>query len=75
MEARSQMEDTIMTITLWLMIAVLTLVIASLVAGVISMANGGEFDEQHSEHFMFSRVGFQALAVLVLLIIHLAYMN
>lgn len=64
-----------MTIALWPMIAVLIFVIASLVAGVISMAHGGEFDEQHAEHFMFSRVGFQALAVLLLLIIHLTYMN
>ena len=57
----------------WLTIAILLLVIASLVSGVISMANGGEFDRKHSEHFMYFRIGFQALAVILLL--QLAYMN
>ena len=59
--------------TLWLTMAVLLLVIASLVTGVISMAHGGEFDRKHATHFMFFRIGFQALAVLLLM--QLAYMN
>jgi hypothetical protein len=59
--------------TFWLTIAVLLLVIASLVTGVISMGQGGEFDRKHAEHFMYFRIGFQALAVLLLL--QLAYMN
>ena len=59
--------------TLWLTIAVLLLVIASLVTGVISMAHGGEFDRKHATQFMFFRIGFQALAVLLLM--QLAYMN
>ena len=57
----------------WLTITVLFLIIASLVTGVISMAKGGEYDEKHSEHFMYFRIGFQALAVVLLM--QLAYMN
>jgi len=49
------------------------LVIASLVSGVISMAHGGEYDRKHATHFMFARIGFQALAVLLLM--QLAYMH
>ena len=62
-----------MTTLLGLMLAVLLLVIASLVIGVISMAHGGEYDRKHSHHFMFARIGFQALAVLLLM--QLAYLN
>ena len=62
-----------MTTVFWLTIAVLVLVIASLVTGVISMAHGGEFDRKHATHFMFFRIGFQALAVFLLM--QLAYMN
>ena len=62
-----------MTSIFWLTIAVLVLVIASLVSGVISMAQGGEFDRKHAEHFMFFRIGLQALAVLLLM--QLAYLN
>jgi hypothetical protein len=57
----------------WLTMSVLFLIIASLVTGVISMAKGGEYDRKHSEHFMYFRIGFQALAVVLLM--QLAYMN
>lgn len=49
------------------------LTVASLLSGVISMGRGGDFDHKHATHLMFFRVGFQALAVLLLL--QLAYMN
>lgn len=62
-----------MTIMLGLTIVVLLLVIASLVSGVISMSHGGEYDHKHSHHFMFARIGLQALAVILLM--QLAYMN
>ena len=54
-----------------LIVLALIAVIASLAMGVISMTRGGEFDQQHSEQFMWARVGFQAVA-LVLLVIALA---
>lgn len=62
-----------MSTVLLLTVAVVLLVVASLVSGVISMARGGEYDRQHATQFMFFRVGFQALAVV--LVMHLAYMN
>ena len=62
-----------MTTVFWLTIAALLLVIASLVTGVISMAQGGEYDKKHSTQFMYFRIGFQALAVLLLM--QLAYLN
>ena len=36
------------------------------------MVQGGEFDDKHAEHFMLSRIGFQALAVVPMVL--LAYM-
>jgi len=36
----------------------------SLVSGVVSMAHGGEEDQRASHWLMFQRVGWQALAVL-----------
>lgn len=44
------------------------LVVLSLTVGVVSMARGGEFDFKHSTQFMFARVGFQAAAILILLL-------
>ena len=51
-----------------LIVLALLATIASLASGVISMMRGGEFDQQHSEHFMFARVGFQAVALVLLVI-------
>lgn len=39
-----------------------------LIAGIGSMAEGGEFDDRHSHQFMFARVGFQAFTVALVLI-------
>jgi hypothetical protein len=36
--------------------------------GVASMAHGGEYDLEHAHELMFRRVGWQALAVLFLLV-------
>lgn len=62
-----------MTTVYWIIFAVLFLVIASLVSGVISMGHGGEYDRKHATQFMFCRVGLQALVVM--LVMQLAYMN
>ena len=56
---------TILTGTI--MLALLATVIA-LGMGVISMAHGGKFDREHSEQFMFARVGLQGVAFILLLI-------
>ncbi len=50
---------------------VLLALVATVVAlgtGIISMARGGEFDHQHSEQFMISRVVFQGVALVALLL-------
>jgi len=49
------------------MIAVIATV-AVLFAGLASMVKGCEYDRQHSVQLMFTRVGFQAVAILLLLV-------
>ncbi len=50
---------------------VLLALVATVVAlgsGIVSMARGGEYDHQHSEQFMISRVVFQGIALGALLL-------
>jgi len=49
-------------------VACLVLTAIILFIGVGSMAQGGEFDEKHSEQLMFVRVGMQAITLLLLLV-------
>ena len=42
--------------------------IVSLVWGVGSMAAGGQYDDKHYTQFMTARIGFQALAIVLLII-------
>ncbi len=49
-----------------LIILALIATIVSLVTGVVSMGRGGEFDQKHSNQLMWSRVGFQGLALILL---------
>jgi hypothetical protein len=39
---------------------------AALAMGIVSMARGGEYDEQHAGQFMSARVGLQAATLLLL---------
>lgn len=41
---------------------------AALLGGIVSMARGRDFDQAHSHHFMFARVGLQAITLLCLLV-------
>ena len=41
---------------------------AALVGGIVSMGRGKEFDQAHSHHFMFARVGLQGITLLCLLV-------
>ena len=50
-----------------LIIAALLATVAALGAGVVSMAKGGNFDREHSAQLMASRVGFQGLAVILMI--------
>lgn len=45
---------------------ILTAIILAI--GVASMGQGGEFDEKHSEQLMFTRVGMQAITLLLLFV-------
>ncbi len=50
-----------------LIIAALVATLAALGAGVISMVRGGAYDQAHTVPLMVSRVGFQSLAVILML--------
>jgi hypothetical protein len=39
-----------------------------LFVGIFSMARGGKFDQEHSVQLMFTRVGFQAAAIILVII-------
>lgn len=51
-----------------LIILALVATIVSLGWGVVSMAHGGDYDTKHSTQLMGARVGFQGLAIVLLLI-------
>ena len=42
--------------------------IATLVWGVGSMAMGGSYDKEHSEQLMFTRIGIQTFAFVMLIV-------
>lgn len=50
-----------------LIVLALVATIGALATGVGAMARGGEFDRKHSTQLMWARVGFQGVAVLLLL--------
>lgn len=57
-----------MTILTTLIGLALVATIISLIWGVSSMAVGGHFDDKHGTQFMTARIGFQALAIVLLII-------
>jgi hypothetical protein len=56
-------------------IAGLGLAALALFNGIASMAHGGEADQRASHWLMFRRVGWQAVAVLAVLLALLGYQN
>ncbi len=56
---------SLLTITV---VLALIATIATLVWGLGSMATGGSYDEKHSEQLMFTRIGIQTFAFIMLLI-------
>ena len=48
---------------------VLIATVVVLFVGIVSMARGGEFDRQHNVQLMFTRVGFQASAVILIIVV------
>ena len=57
-----------MNILTVVIVVAMLLTIIVLGAGIWSMAHGGEFDEKHSEQFMFARIGLQAVTLMLLFI-------
>ena len=57
-----------MDILTLVIVACLILTIVILAIGVGSMAQGGKFDEKHSEQLMFARVGMQAITLVLLFV-------
>jgi preprotein translocase subunit SecG len=49
-------------------VACLIMTAVILLMGVSSMAQGGEYDEKHSEQLMFARVGMQAITLVLLFV-------
>ena len=56
---------SLLTITV---VLALVATIATLAWGLGSMATGGSYDEKHSEQLMFTRIGIQAFAFVMLLL-------
>jgi len=50
-------------------VVLLIATIGSLFGGVVSMGIGGKVDERNSERLMFTRVGLQALALVLVLLL------
>jgi hypothetical protein len=55
------------SLTILVIIAVAATVVV-LFAGLTSMVSGGEYDRQHSVQLMFTRVGLQAIAIILLIV-------
>ena len=57
-----------MTLLSLMIILALLATVVSLGVGIGSMIRGGEYDRQHSTQLMYARVGFQGLALALLVI-------
>jgi len=57
-----------MSVLTAIVIALAGLTAITLITGVGSMIHGGPFDENHSEHLMFARIGTQGLTLLLMAI-------
>jgi len=57
-----------MSVLTLMVVLALIATIATLAWGIGSMAVGGTYDKKHSEQLMFTRIGIQAVAFVILLI-------
>lgn len=55
------------SMTIFVIFALVATVVV-LFTGLASMVKGGEYDKQHSVQLMFTRVGFQAVAIILLVV-------
>ena len=65
-------EEVTMTLLTSVIVIALLATVGTLLWGIVSMAQGGEFDRHHSHQLMFARVGLQGITLLFLLIALLA---
>lgn len=56
-----------MTIVTAMALVALLATVGVFIAGIASMTRGEEFDLHHSHQLMLARVGFQAVALLIML--------
>lgn len=56
---------TLLTVSI---VVCMLITVGVLFTGIWSMGHGGQFDEKHSEQFMFARVAAQAVTLLLLLL-------
>ena len=61
-------EEVTMTVLTSVIVIALLATVGTLLWGIVSMAQGGEFDRHHSHQLMFARVGLQGITLLFLLI-------
>jgi hypothetical protein len=61
-------EEVTMTVLTSVIVIALLATVGTLIWGIVSMAQGGEFDQHHSHQLMFARVGLQGITLLFLLI-------
>lgn len=57
-----------MSLLTFMIILALLATVGALGAGLVSMMRGGEYDRQHGTQLMTARVGFQGVAVVLLLL-------
>jgi hypothetical protein len=56
------------TLTIVIILAMLATT-GALLSGIVSMTQGGKFDQRHSYQLMFVRVGLQGITLLLLIIV------
>jgi len=57
-----------MSILTILIVLAMLATLGVLVMGVGSMAHGGKYDDEHSQQFMYARVGLQGITLILLVV-------
>lgn len=57
-----------MSLLSFMIILALLATVGALGAGIVSMVRGGEYDREHGTQLMAARVGFQGVAVVLMLV-------
>ncbi|NCF26063.1 MAG: twin transmembrane helix small protein [Gammaproteobacteria bacterium] len=57
-----------MSLLSFMIVLALLATVGALGAGIVSMVRGGEYDREHGTQLMAARVGFQGVAVVLMLV-------